>query len=65
MKDTLFVIGMLIAIVSPIVLVVGTFLAIFGKENRKLGIKLVIVSIIAFIIGFATCAANFSLGGHL
>jgi hypothetical protein len=65
MQEALLGIGIIVSVVSPIVLFIGVLMAIFGKENKKLGIKLIIGSIIAFIIGFATCAANFTLGGHL
>ena len=44
----LFVFGLLMAIVNP--------------NHKKIGVTLIITSIIVFIIGFGTCFANFSLG---
>jgi len=35
---------------------------IFFESRRKLGLKVMLFSVIGFIIGFGTCFANFSLG---
>jgi hypothetical protein len=61
-SDTLAGLGMIMAIVSPFVFLVGLIIIIAFKKNRKIGIKLLIASLITFIIGFGTCFANFSLG---
>ncbi|MFN3753828.1 hypothetical protein [Flavobacterium sp.] len=53
----------LILILSPIVFVIGIILAAFSKGTRKVGVKLIIGSVIAFIIGFGTCMASMSSGG--
>jgi len=62
MKDTLVTIGILLAIISAIAILVG-FIMIFFESRRKLGLKVILFSIIGFIIGFGTCFANFSLRG--
>lgn len=62
-SDFLGSLGAIIAIVSPFIFLVGLIMAIVSQEKRKLGIKLLIGSIILFIIGFGTCLANLSLGG--
>ncbi len=49
-------------ILSPIVLVIGIILAAFSKDTRKIGVKLIIGSLIAFIIGFGTCIASMGPG---
>ncbi len=49
---------------SPFVLVFGLYITAFNKEKRKLGLSLVIGSIISFIIGFGICS-SISIGeGH-
>lgn len=52
----------LILILSPIVFVIGIILTAVSKDTRKVGIKLIIGSVIAFIIGFGTCMANLTSG---
>ncbi|WP_395063844.1 hypothetical protein [Flavobacterium sp.] len=60
MKDFLVSFGGFVAFVSFIVFIVGFFM-IFAESKRKLGLKLMLFSAIAFVIGFGTCAANFSI----
>jgi hypothetical protein len=36
---------------------------LFFENQRKLGLKILLFSVIGFVIGFGTCVANFSLGG--
>ncbi len=62
-SDLLGSMGAIIALVSPFVFLTGLLMIIFSEKNRKLGIKLLIGSVIAFIVGFGTCFANLSLGG--
>lgn len=62
-SDILGSLGAIIALVSPIVFLVGLLMTIFSAKNRKMGIRLLIGSVIAFIVGFGTCFANLSLGG--
>jgi hypothetical protein len=61
MKETLVGIGIFLAIISVVAFVVG-FIMIFFESRRKLGLKVMLFSVIGFIIGFGTCVANFSLG---
>ena len=41
----------------------GLFMAIFNPNHKKLGVIMIITSVILVIVGFGTCLANFSLGG--
>ena len=41
----------------------GLFMAIFNPNQKKLGVIMIITSVILVIVGFGTCLANFSLGG--
>ncbi len=47
---------------SPIVFIAGLIITAINKEKRKLGLYLVIGSIISFIIGFGICS-SISFGG--
>ena len=51
---TLWCIYMIICI---IVFISGIIVAIFNKEERKKGIKMMVFSVIAFLIGFGGCVA--------
>lgn len=53
----------LVLILSPIAFVIGIILIAVSKDTRKFGVKLLIGSVIAFIIGFGTCMASMSPGG--
>lgn len=55
--------GMIVAILSLISFVIG-FILMFFESKRKLGLKMMAISIITFIIGFGTCAAYFKLNLH-
>jgi len=55
--------GFYMVILSPIAFITGLIIIASSRDYRKLGIKIVIGSVIAFIIGFGTCFANLSLGG--
>lgn len=61
MKDFLTGFGMLLVLGSVFAFIVGFFM-LFIEKSRKTGLKLMLISVITFIIGFGTCAANFSLG---
>ncbi len=61
-SDTLASIGAIIACIAPIVFLVGLIMAIVSKTNRKTAVKMMIISVIAFAIGFGTCLTNLSLG---
>ena len=44
-------------IICIIVFITGIIVAIFNKEERKKGIKMMVFSVIAFLIGFGGCVA--------
>ena len=48
---------------SPFVFIAGLIITAFNIEKRKLGLYLVIGSVISFIIGFGICLNTFSMGG--
>jgi len=58
----LVIIGSMIAFISVIAFLVGIVRLIFISENKQLSLKIILFSVIAFVIGFGTCAANFTLG---
>ncbi|WP_396183806.1 hypothetical protein [Flavobacterium sp.] len=55
--------GIIVAILSLISFVIGIIM-LFFESKRKLGLRIMVISIIAFIIGFGTCAAYFKLNLH-
>jgi len=61
-NDFLVSAAIIIVLISVLVFFVG-IVFLFIDKNKKTGLKLIIGSIIAFIIGFGTCFANFNLGG--
>lgn len=61
MKDFLATAGMFLALASIITFLIG-FVMLFIDSKKKLGLKILIYSVIAFVVGFSTCAVNFSLG---
>jgi len=63
MKGFLVSIGGIIAFLSVITFLFGIVRLIFISDDKKLSLKIILYSVIAFVIGFGTCAANFSLGG--
>ncbi len=62
MKESLAGFGIILAIISIVSFCIG-FIMIFSEKQRKLGLKILLFSVIGFIVGFGTCFANFSLGG--
>ena len=62
MGGFLVFIGGMIAFISVIAFLVGIVRLIFISENKQLSLKIILFSVIAFVIGFGTCAANFTLG---
>lgn len=62
MGEFLVLIGGLTALISIIAFLVGIFRLIFISDNKKISLKIILYAVIAFIIGFGTCAANFTLG---
>lgn len=60
MRDTLVGIGMILALISVVAFLVGIIM-VFIERYRKLALRILLGSVIAFIIGFSTCAYNFNL----
>ncbi len=61
MNDYYESLGIALAVLSGTVFVIGVILLIF-IDNKKLAGKVILWSIIGFIIGFGTCLANLSIG---
>lgn len=53
--------AIIIEMISVAVFFIG-IIFLFIESKKKLGLKLIIGSVIAFIIGFSACTANFTLG---
>ncbi len=47
---------------SPVMLISGLIITAVNNKNRKIGLMLVIGSVILFITGFGLCLNNFKLG---
>lgn len=60
MEDFLVSLSMIIVIASAITFVVGFFM-LFFESKRKLALKMLLFSTIAFVVGFSTCVATFKL----
>lgn len=60
MNDILAQISMIIVGISTITFLIG-FIMLFIESKRKIALKIVLYSVIAFVIGFGTCVATFSL----
>ncbi|WP_185963927.1 hypothetical protein [Flavobacterium restrictum] len=56
MNTIWFLCGMVVFI-SAITFLVGIFMQ-FSEESKKLGLKMILYSVIAFVIGFGTCIAT-------
>jgi len=54
--------GGIIAFMSVIAFLFGIVRLIFISDDKKLSLKIILFAVIAFVIGFGTCAANFTLG---
>jgi hypothetical protein len=50
----------MVALISVITFIVGVFMQ-FSEKNKKLGLQMILYSVIAFVIGFGTCFATFTL----
>ena len=60
MEELLLSIYLIVMALSVIVFFAGFFMAIFDKKNSKLASKLLIGSVIVFVIGFGGCIAFIS-----
>ncbi len=63
MNGFLMTIGGFAALASIIGFLIGIVRLIFVSDDKKVSLKIILYSVIGFVIGFGTCAANFSLGG--
>lgn len=63
MEEFLGLSGAIIALLSVVAFFIGILRLIFIQDDKKLSLKVILYSVIAFVIGFGTCAANFSLSG--
>lgn len=63
MGNFLVLAGGIIAFMSVIAFLFGIVRLIFISDDKKLSLKIILFAVIAFVIGFGTCAANFSLSG--
>jgi hypothetical protein len=47
----------ILTVVSPLIFLIGLIMCIVSKEdtNRKLGVKLLLFSVISFVIGIGGC----------
>lgn len=61
MNDILAQISMIIVGISTITFLIG-FIMLFIASKRKIALKILLYSVIAFVIGFGTCVATFTLG---
>lgn len=62
MGEFLVFAGAIIAFMSVIAFLFGIVRLIFISDDKKLSLKIILFAVIAFVIGFGTCAANFTLG---
>lgn len=60
MKEIITIIALIIMALAPFVFLIG-FIQVFSSERRQNGIKLLVMSVIGFIIGFGMCSG--AIGG--
>jgi hypothetical protein len=53
---------MYLMFLSPILLISGLIITATNKKNRKIGLLLVIASVIVLVVGFSACVNNFHIG---
>ncbi|MEO8238428.1 MAG: hypothetical protein ABI793_09370 [Flavobacterium sp.] len=63
MEEFLVLGGGIIAFISVMAFLFGIVRLIFISDDKKLSLKIILFAVIAFVIGFGTCAANFSMSG--
>jgi multisubunit Na+/H+ antiporter MnhC subunit len=52
----------MVVFISVITLLVGIFMQFSNnKDNKKRGLQMILYSVIAFVIGFGTCFATFTI----
>ena len=55
--------AMFMIFASPFVFIAGLIVTAVNKDNRKIGLYMVLGSVICFIIGFGICLNNIGGGG--
>ena len=60
MKNFIAEFSLFVIFISTLIFIIG-FLMIFSEEKRKLGLKMLLYSVIAFMIGFGACVASVEL----
>jgi len=50
----------IVALISVITFIIGVFMQ-FSEKNKKLGLQMILYSMVAFVIGFGTCFATLTL----
>ena len=60
MEDVFFQLSLVVMFASICIAVLG-FIFLFVESKRKLGLKMLLGAVIAFIIGFSTCVGTFNL----
>ncbi|POS01698.1 hypothetical protein Q361_10822 [Flavobacterium croceum DSM 17960] len=60
MKEIISIIAAWVAFIATLLFVISFFMVFFEK-TREQGKKLMLYSVIAFIIGFSTCTSLFTL----
>ncbi|KUJ62796.1 hypothetical protein AR687_05200 [Flavobacteriaceae bacterium CRH] len=63
MGEFLVLIGGMTTLISVFTFLFGVCRLIFISDNKNKSLKIILYSVIAFVIGFGTCSANFSLSG--
>ena len=54
--------ALVLLVICPILFIVGLFL-LFDIKKRPIAVKIIIFSVIGFIIGFGTCLTSINIGG--
>ncbi len=60
MTDTPYYMYLIFA--SPVMLISGLIITAVNKKNRKIGLIMVISSVILLVVGFSECVNNFHMG---
>ena len=63
MEGFLVLFGGMTTLISVFTFLFGIFRLIFISDDKQKSLKIILYSVIAFVIGFGTCSANFSLSG--
>jgi len=56
----IWIIHGIVALISVITFIIGVLMQ-FSEKNKKLGLQMILYSMVAFVIGFGTCFATLTL----